>query len=209
MEHNHEAHYNWNADKGDQTHRLNYNLNENSLIFDVGGFTGEWSANIYNRYRCNIYIFEPVDRYFNHIKNRFQVCNNVQVFNFGLGNKSESIKIRTVGDGSKFVTKTSKISPFNVDKFDEAYIKSICDFIRERDIQNIDLLKLNIEGAEYALLESLIEENMLHICDNIQVQFHTWEPNCEERRIKILEALDKTHNNTFSYPFIWEGFKRK
>ena len=30
----------WFKDNGDETHRLNYNLNKNSLVIDLGGYLG-------------------------------------------------------------------------------------------------------------------------------------------------------------------------
>ena len=44
----------WFRDKGDQTLRLNYDLNEHSVVFDLGGYEGQWSADIFQRYQCNV-----------------------------------------------------------------------------------------------------------------------------------------------------------
>ena len=40
----------WFSDEGDKTHRLNYNLNEGSFVIDLGGYIGEWSEQIYDKY---------------------------------------------------------------------------------------------------------------------------------------------------------------
>lgn len=42
----------WATDKGDSTHRLNYDLDENSIVFDVGGYLGKWAELIYAKYGC-------------------------------------------------------------------------------------------------------------------------------------------------------------
>lgn len=46
----------WFKDKGDSTLRVNYNLSEDSIVVDVGGYIGEWTLEIFQRYNCNIYI---------------------------------------------------------------------------------------------------------------------------------------------------------
>lgn len=33
----------WRKENGDYTHRVNYDLNEDSIVFDVGGYKGEWA----------------------------------------------------------------------------------------------------------------------------------------------------------------------
>ena len=39
----------WFADNGDRTHRLNYDLNSNSVVFDVGGYKGDFAFSIYEK----------------------------------------------------------------------------------------------------------------------------------------------------------------
>ena len=45
----------WFRDKGDETHNLNYELNEDSVVIDLGGYTGVWCQQIINKY-LNFYI---------------------------------------------------------------------------------------------------------------------------------------------------------
>ena len=39
--------------------RTTYPLNENSLVVDIGGFTGDWAMRMYCLYNCFIDIYEP------------------------------------------------------------------------------------------------------------------------------------------------------
>jgi hypothetical protein len=58
----------WFEDNGDNTHRINYNLNQDSIVFDLGGYIGEWSDKIQRKYDSKVYIFEPVFKYFSELK---------------------------------------------------------------------------------------------------------------------------------------------
>ena len=51
----------WYDDNGDKTHRLNYDLDENAIVFDLGGYEGQWSSDIFSKYCCHIYIFLKLD----------------------------------------------------------------------------------------------------------------------------------------------------
>ena len=46
----------WYQENQDDTLRVDYDLNSNSLVFDLGGYKGDWSDEIAARYCCNIYI---------------------------------------------------------------------------------------------------------------------------------------------------------
>jgi hypothetical protein len=71
----------------------------------------------------------------------------------------------------------------------------------------IDLMKINIEGGEYDLLERLIETNMISRIKNIQVQFHDVAPDSLSRMLAIQTSLLKTHSNIFNYKFVWDSYE--
>ena len=47
----------WHKGGHEQTSRYNFPLDEDSLVWDVGGFLGDWSKKIHDIYNCNIEIF--------------------------------------------------------------------------------------------------------------------------------------------------------
>jgi hypothetical protein len=70
----------WYHDQGETTLRLNYDLDEHSLVFDLGGYKGQWASDVFSMYRCNIFVFEPVKAYANNIRQRFVKNPNINVF---------------------------------------------------------------------------------------------------------------------------------
>ena len=80
---------------------------------------------------------------------------------------------------------------------------------KEKNISKVDLIKINVEGGEYSLLERMIDKQIIENFKNIQVQFHKFFPNSAQRRNAIRNALSKTHFITYDYPFIWENWQRK
>lgn len=196
--HNHEAHKRWNDVRGDDTHRLNYpDLNENSLVWDLGAYHGDWAAKISDKYNCKIMCFEPVPAYAKMCEERFKYNPKVVVLPFGLGAINETVLMDADGDGSTYKETGTPVE-----------IKSITEII-ERGKNNIDLIKINIESAEFDLMDSLIEKDMLGVVNHYQIQFHPFIDDYKERHDVIVKALKETHNVSYSYPFIWEGWKRK
>ena len=55
----------WFSDRGDYTHNINYDLNEDSIVIDLGGYTGVWAQQIIDKYNPNMYILEPIEEFYN------------------------------------------------------------------------------------------------------------------------------------------------
>jgi hypothetical protein len=73
----------------------------------------------------------------------------------------------------------------------------------------IALLKLNVEGAEYELLNHIIDAKLHRRIRNLQVQFHQIEDEpFEELYGAIASKLSETHTLTWRYPFVWENWRR-
>lgn len=192
----------WFRDNGDKTLRLNYDLNKNSIVFDLGGYEGQWSSDIFSKYCCVIHIFEPVLQYANNIESRFSKNSKIFVHKFGLSNQSLVSRISINLDSSSLFYENNK-------DCEQIQLIKASDFIKNYSIEKIDLIKVNIEGGEYDLLEFLIDSNYIEIIDNIQVQFHDFIPDAEERMKNIHKKLQKTHSLTWQYPFVWENWQLK
>lgn len=192
----------WFAANGDQTLRLNYPLNKDSVVFDLGGYKGEFATDIYNKYQSTIYVFEPIQSFYNIIKDTFVANHKIKPFPYGLAGKDGSLQI-SMSDNSSSVYIKSK-------KTEIIQLKSIVDFIKNNKIKHIDLIKINIEGGEYEVLESLIAHDKLHMFTDIQVQFHDFIiPEAETRMKTIQNNLSKTHKLTYQYDFVWENWTLK
>jgi FkbM family methyltransferase len=190
----------WFADRGDQTLRLDYDLNENSLVCDLGGYEGQWSSDIFARYCCTIHIFEPVQAFATQIERRFSGNRKIHVHRIGLGNCTGKLSLAVCKDRSS-VFRDSATS-------EEIQLVRAADFLQQISIGKIDLLKINIEGGEYELLEHLIESGLVENIRDIQVQFHDIIPEAERRMNQIQQALARTHALTYQYRFVWENWRR-
>jgi FkbM family methyltransferase len=193
----------WFKDRGDSTLRLDYPLDPSSIVFDVGGFRGDFAAQIHERYQCQIHVFEPVKQYYNEIKRRFSQKPQIKVHPFGLGAKNQEILINLQDDGSSFVKKSEGSSS------EVARIISIQDFLEQHTIPRIDLLKVNIEGGEFELLDSLLDTGLIQLVEHLQVQFHLFVPDATRRRGLLRKRISITHELTYDYYFIWENWKKR
>jgi len=190
----------WRKGNGDLSYRLEYPLNHNSIVFDIGGYEGRWASDIYDRYFCNLYIFEPVQEYANNIKKRFGQNNKLRVFPFGLADIDAETQISIAKD-------SSSIYRPELENFQTVKMTNFSNFVKDAKISFIDLMKINIEGGEYSLLKHLINTDWIESIGNLQVQFHYFIPDAVQKREKLQLELIKTHKLTYCFPFVWENWK--
>ena len=192
----------WFKVYGDKTLRLNYDLSENSIVFDLGGYKGNFAQEIYDKYLCEIHVFEPVESFHKIIDNKFKNVPKVTAYPFGLANEDKELSISDDEDASSVFIETESSKKIQ--------LKSIVQFIKSHNITSVDLIKINIEGGEYEVLESLLDEGIISVFKNLQIQFHDFiVDNAEERMENIQKQLAKTHEITYQYKFVWENWKVK
>jgi FkbM family methyltransferase len=192
----------WFKVNGDETLRLDYDLNESSVVFDVGGYKGEFARDIFCKYQPFIFLFEPLIEFYEIAEKRFCKNTKISTYNFGLSDHTCKTLIGKSDNASS--TLAVGLERTEID------LVSILDFISDNKIKKIDLIKLNIEGGEYHLLESVIRDVNIKMFKNIQVQFHDFViDNASERMKSIQYELSKTHYLTYQYEFVWENWRLK
>jgi FkbM family methyltransferase len=125
----------------------------------------------------------------------------MSVFQYGLGGSSRKEGISVSGADSSIFKKSRQSETIS--------IVDVAEWFAAHSIASVQLMKINIEGGEYELLERLIDTGLVNIIDNIQVQFHDILKASSERMTSIQAALAKTHIPTYQYRFVWENWRRK
>lgn len=195
----------WFSDSGDKRHRIyGYGrLKSDDVYFDVGSFTGQFAKQFHDKHGCVLYCFEPIKNLYEQTKKTLSGIDAAHCYHFGLGAKTEELDISLTGDASSLYL-TEKAA-----NTERVKVVAIDEFIKGEGIDNIKVIKINIEGAEYDLLDHALDTGMVEKMENIQVQFHTFIDDCVERRESIRQRLSETHELTWDYPFIWENWRRK
>ncbi len=201
-------HYRFVADQADGlVHRFN-ELTKDSTVVDLGGYYGDWSAEIYARYKPFIIIVEPVSEFYEFIKERFSAIEfaGIRAFHCGISNVEGSAKIAKTGDSSSFICSDPEDYEI-VPVHKMSYLMGPNEGIALA--KEIDVLKINIEGGEYAVLQNMIDENLIPRVKNILVQFHKNVEGYEPWRAHIISRLLATHDRIWNYDYVWECWQRK
>lgn len=199
----HAARKRWSRLGGDQTLRLEYPLDQDSVVFDLGGFHGDFSHAIHERYGCMVYLFEPVQEYYDYCVARFKDMPQVRCFNFGLGAGNGKFTISNAEDGSSLYLDSSSHSDTLVE------IRDFHEFIQSQALERIDLIKINIEGGEYDVIPRIIHCGFINNIRNLQIQFHDFMPDAHSKRDVIRHDLESTHEEDWCFKFVWESWRLK
>lgn len=192
----------WKSCNGDNTKLIDYDLNSESKILELGGYDGTWIRKIISKYDPHVFVIEPVPHFFNRVESEFSINPKFKISNVGVSEKNGEGKIYLNGDSTSI----------HVDNGNSIDIKlqTMEKILEEFGIEYVDLVQINIEGEEYPLLERLIKNGTINRFKNIQVQFHIGMENYESRRKDIQSGLlENGFINNFDFPFIWEGWGKK
>lgn len=194
-----------------------YDLNEESVVVDIGGYRGAFSQEMVDRYNPYVYIFEPVREAYEACVRRFSKNPKVFVFNQGLMNTTGIEVIARQGQNSSLFRGGSGQESLEIDP---TYGAACPEEIKLVDASHaidsiiakrgqIDLMSLNCEGGEFLILPRLIQTEQIKQVKNVQVQFHRFVPNADTRRHDIQQELAKTHKKKFDYPWVWESWTKQ
>jgi len=189
----------WRHDEAENKLRYEYDLGQEDVVLDLGGFQGSWCAEIFARYGCQIHVFEPVPDYYNAICHRFARNQHIHPHQFGLSYATCKTSLAVQGESSSQWKNSSE--KVEIQLHDAAY------FLKELYGAKIGLCKINIEGGEYELLERLLDAKLIHLFENLQIQFHTFVPDATARMEAIQRRLERTHELTYQYRFVWENWR--
>jgi len=128
------------------------------IVFDGGANIGKYSKLLKDQIPAAfIYSFEPVSNTFKKLKDNVANYENIHLVNKGLykENTSQEINLYLSSTHSSLVD----IQGIHYESTGKQRIELVKgdDFIKEHNIDKIDLLKLDLEGAEYDALNGFSE----------------------------------------------------
>jgi FkbM family methyltransferase len=176
-------------------------LASSDVVFDVGGYHGEWTVEVASRYGCRSIIVEPIPQFAAALQRRFGRNDRVTIVPKALGSTNGPVTFIDSDDASSAfaAVQGKKI------EVQGCTVNELFDLAKG---QLVGCMKLNIEGAEFPVFEQMLAAGLQEQVRTFLIQFHRVGPDSETRRDEIRRQLSKTHRMTFDYPFVWERWDR-
>ncbi|MBU2101092.1 FkbM family methyltransferase [Candidatus Micrarchaeota archaeon] len=178
-------------------------LNKTSVVFDIGAQIGIFSVFIAGKAR-KIFSFEPVPENFELLEENIKLNGleeKVKTFNLAVSSKKGKEKIFLNSNNS------GGHSIFGKGSFIEVNSVDLKEIFEENRIEECDLLKIDVEGAEYNILYALPEKFFQRIkqivmeCHEIdlkQKNFHSMIVFLESKGFKV-----KYRKSLYNFPVLF------
>ena len=165
-------------------------IEEGDVVVDVGFNFGVFSLGALSKGATKIYGFEPNKDIYQKLK-VYPAKDRVEIFNYAVSNKYDIVKFNegynTLGSSITFEGNDIK-KTYDVDVID------LYDFLIKRNITKIDFLKVDCEGEEYNIFQSLPDEFLSSI-NKIHVEFHN------NLNGEVNQLIEKLENSGFDWFF--------
>lgn len=168
-------------------------INNRSKIYSFGiGEDISFDIDLINDYKCEVFGFDPTP------KSALWVSSNNpnKLFNFyqyGIGSASGNLKFYLPKNENHI--SGSFINHKNVSENESVLVnlKTLNDIITELNHSRIDILKMDIEGAEYEVLDNILESGI--DISQILIEFHDRFFN--DGREKTINAIAKLQKHGY------------
>ncbi len=156
------------------------NIDENSVVVDIGAHVGVVSMTLAKQYGCKVYAYEP------NPNNYRRLLENIKLN--GMEDSIEPYQLAVTGDGRKTTISedANNSGGARIDIGGEPVDSITLPQIIEK-VGKIDLLKIDVEGAEYEILADMeLLRNNVRI---LRGEFHRNGNQFEELMPKVVNAV--------------------
>jgi len=180
---------------------LNKTNDDIKTIVIVGGYHC-WEAKLYlEKYKnCIIHIFEPVIEFFNVVNMQYGNNPRCKLYNIAITNQTGVIDFyRTSSPGSDSIYPTLQNNNSGYDFKSVAKIKVNTDKLCNILDENIDLLTIDVQGAEHEVLKGTNLDNVSCIFAEIQMSENmdraVYDGQCFSKDLeKLLSSKFRLHS---------------
>lgn len=174
-------------------------LGKDSLVIDCGANLGD-ITNKFAATGATVHAFEPDTLAFEQLEKRFRSFSNVILHNEGVWDKEDNIDLFTHKDqddknkNTAFTVSSSIISSkVNIDheKKQTIHVIDLSAFISSLG-RNVNVIKLDVEGAETAILRKILNDDTYKLFDKMYVETHESKIPGQKKEMKeIREMMEK------------------
>lgn len=151
------------------------NTDKKLIIVDVGSNIGVVTDYMRDKAK-KLYAIEPSPEHFEALKKNkeFNNWDNVEIFNFAIDDHNGEEEFH---QNPKNRTCNSLAMKFNGETTEKVKVKSMDTFFEENNIEEVDFMKFDVEGAEDVILRSEGFKKVSQKIKAIEVEFHfqTWQ----------------------------------
>jgi len=156
-----------------------FSLEKDATVVDVGAHIGIFSVLVGRK----VYSIEPSKENYDLLLEQTKLNNsNIIPFNIALSDKNETVKLYNGRHSAR-----CSIIRKETSEWESVNTLTMKDFFERNKIEKCDLLKMDVEGAEYKILKSTPKEIFKKI-QNIFIEIHDVEGENRQELIEFIKS---------------------
>lgn len=167
-------------------------VNADSIIYSFGvGTDISFDIELIDKFSVNVYAFDPTPSSIDWVNSQ-KITSKFKFYNFGISNSDGYLKFYLPKNESHVSHSVVK-SDHLLEKFLEVPVKSITSIMSYLNHNFIDIMKMDIEGAEYEVIDDLIKNKVFP--NQLLIEFHHRFNNIGIN--KSLDSIKKLQSNGY------------
>lgn len=190
-------------------------LDNFETVIDLGANVGLFSLYMLKKHNCKrIYAVEPTKKAFSQLSNSLSDERNASVHKLAIHNFEGKSKIKSVEDNSTISGFIDDVHPYTHHNMNEEEVEvvTLSRFMNDHNLDHVDLIKIDIEGCEYDVIDSLSDSDLLK-SDRYLIEYH-WAKTKNIKKMvdrfkflgfNILNNEDPTFDNDLGFFFAYKN----
>ncbi len=180
-------------------------ITSKSVVYSFGiGEDISFDNMIIEKHNCKVFGFDPTPKSIDWVKSQSKSLSpNFVLLEYGIADKSGMVNF-FLPRNSKHVS-GSFVKQSNVDDNQNLLLemRSLADIIKDLDHKHIDVLKMDIEGAEYLIIDDILNSQIpIH---QVLIEFH--DRFFPDGKNKTIEAINKFKRHGYEVFGISDSFE--
>ena len=190
-------------------------LDDLETVIDLGANVGLFSLYMLKKRNCKrIYAVEPTKKAFSQLSESLHDELNSSIHKLAIHNFEGKSKIKSVEDNSTISGFIDDVHPYTQHnmKEEEVDVVTLSRFMNDHNLDRVDLIKIDIEGCEYDVIDSLSDFDLLK-SDRYLIEYH-WAKTKNIKKIvdrfkflgyNILNNEDPTFDKDLGFFFAYKN----
>jgi len=169
-------------------------LNSGSIVYSFGiGKDISFDKTCIKKHKCTVYAFDPTPKSIHFISQQ-NLPDSFHFFSYGISDGESGIYKFFLPENPRGVSGSLvDTEVVSTQRSIDVEMKSFADIVGALGHKHIDVLKMDIEGSEYTVLEKILESDVT--IDQLLIEFHDRLFDQENYRSK--EIVKKLNNNGY------------
>jgi len=175
------------------------NLIEGDTVIDIGGHYGFFTMYALNKGASQVHTIEPTKTTFDVLCKNLKDYDNVKKYNLAISSDNESRELIAIGSSScnsfheNFNNSPDNKENLGIRKKQVVNCVTLEQFMKNNNIDRIDALKLDCEGAEWDMLPAISDDFFKYKIRKLSMEAHpdgVGQEGMKNRAIEFIERLE-------------------